>query len=141
VAAATHLVDNSALARLRTKPPVAARLEPLILEGHVATCALTELEQLFSARSGAEHREWRADIGLRFGRVPIDQRALDRAVQVQGLLADRGQHRGVNIPDLVVAAAAECAGLTVLHYDADFEMIAAVTGQPTEWVVPRGSID
>jgi predicted nucleic acid-binding protein len=74
-------------------------------------------------------------------RVPIDQATLERAVDVHGLLADRGQHRAASIPDLLVAAAAERAGLTVLHYDADFDMIATVTGQPTEWVVPRGSVD
>ena len=141
MAAATHLVDNSALSRIRTKPTVAARLEPMIVQGRVATCSVTDLEQLFSARSGTEHREWRAYIALRYGRVPIDQTTLDRAVEVQGLLADRGAHRGTNLPDLVVAAAAERAGRTVLHYDADFELIAAVTGQPTEWVVPRGSVD
>ena len=141
MAAATHLVDNSALGRLRTKPSVAARLEPLILDGLAATCTVTELEQLFSARSGDEHREWREEIALRFVRVAIDQRTLDRAVEVQGLLAEKAQHRAASIPDLVVAAAAERAELTVLHYDADFELIATVTGQPTEWVVPRGSID
>jgi predicted nucleic acid-binding protein len=141
VAAATHLVDNSALGRIRTKPSVAARLEPLIVEGCVATCSVTDLEQLFSARSGTEHREWRADIALRYSRVPIDQATLDRAVDVQALLADRGQHRGASLPDLVVAAAAERAGLTVLHYDSDFELIGTVTGQPVEWVVLRGSVD
>jgi predicted nucleic acid-binding protein len=64
---------------------------------------------------------------------------LDRAFEVQGLLADRGQHR-LPIPDLVIAAAAESADLTVLHYDADFERIAEVTGQAHDWVVPRGSV-
>lgn len=113
----------------------------MIAAGTLATCSVTDLEQLFSARSGAEHREWRADIGFRFGVVPIDQSVLDRALDVQGLLADKGQHRAASIPDLVVAAAAEHAGLTVLHYDADFELIASVTGQPVEWVVPRGSVD
>lgn len=113
----------------------------MIEEGLLATCSLTDLELLFSARSGADHRVLRDDLELRFGRVPIDQLMLDRAVEVQGLLAERGQHRGANIPDLVVAAAAERAGLTVLHYDADFDLIAAVTGQPVEWVVPRGSVD
>ena len=141
MAAATHLLDNSALARARTRPPVAARLEPLILQGLAATCSVTELEQLFSSRSGAEHREWREEIALRFVRAPIDQSVLDRAVEVQGLLADRGLHRAANVPDLVVAAAAERTGLTVLHYDSDFDVIAGVTGQPVEWVVPRGSVD
>jgi predicted nucleic acid-binding protein len=140
VAAATHLVDNSVLARM-AKAPVAARVEPMIAGGLLATCSVTDLEQLFSARSGTEHREWREEIALRFIRAPVDQRTLDRAVEVQGLLADRGQHRGANVPDLVVAAAAEQAGLTVLHYDADFDLISTVTEQAVEWVVPRGSVD
>jgi predicted nucleic acid-binding protein len=140
VAAPTHLVDNSVIARAH-RPPVAAAFEPKVLGGLVASCTITDLEQLFSARSGEEHRARRADIALRFVPVAIDQGTLDRAVEVQGLLADRGAHRGANVPDLVVAAAAERAGLTVLHYDADFELIATVTGQPTEWVVPRGSVD
>lgn len=60
-------------------------------------------------------------------------------MDVQGELARSGRHR-VPIPDLLVAAAAENGGLTVLHYDSDFDTIAGVTGQPTEWVVPRGSV-
>lgn len=136
----THLVDNSVLARM-SKDAVAAVVEPLLLNGSLATCAVTDLEQLFSVRSGAEHRAKRADLDLRYDNAPIDRRVLDRAIDVQGLLADRGQHRGAKIADLIVAAAAEQAGLIVLHYDSDFETIASVTGQPTEWVVPRGSID
>ncbi len=141
MAAATHhLVDNSVLTRT-AKAPVAARIEPMILSGTLATCSMTDLELLFSARNGEEHRARRDDLALRFVHVPLDQRDFDRAVEVQGLLADKAQHRAASIPDLVVAAAAERAGLTVLHYDADFDLIAGVTGQPTEWVVPRGSID
>lgn len=140
MAATTHLVDNSVLTRT-TKAPVAARVEPMIAGGLLATCSVTDLEQLFSARSGTEHRERRDEIALRYTRVAIGQKVLDRAVEVQGLLADRGQHRGANIPNLVLAAAAERAGLTVLHYDADFDLISTVTGQEVEWVVPRGSVD
>ena len=62
-----------------------------------------------------------------------------RATDVQGLLAGRGRHR-LPIPDLIIAAAAESARMTVLHYDADFDAIAAVTGQDVEWVVPRASL-
>ncbi|MGO9320867.1 MAG: PIN domain nuclease [Solirubrobacteraceae bacterium] len=141
MATATHLVDNSALSRLRTRPSVAARLEPLILDGSLATCTITDLEQLFSARNGEEHRVRRDDLALRYLRVPLEQRVFDRAVEIQGMLAKKAQHRAASVPDLVVAAAAEHAGLTVLHYDADFDLIATVTGQPTEWVVPRGSVD
>jgi predicted nucleic acid-binding protein len=118
-----------------------ARLEQLTASEELATCSMTDLEQLFSVRSGAEHRERRNHIELLYVRVLIDQRTFDRAVEVQGLLAERGQHRGANVPDLVIAAAAERAGLTVLHYDADFDLIATVTDQPVEWVVPRGSVD
>jgi predicted nucleic acid-binding protein len=140
VAAAAHLVDNSVLTRT-AKTPVAARIEPMIVSGMLATCSMMDLELLFSARNGTEHRARRDDLALRFVRVPLDQRVFDRAVEVQGLLADKAQHRAASIPDLVVAAAAERAELTVLHYDADFDLIATVTGQPTEWVVPRGSVD
>jgi predicted nucleic acid-binding protein len=56
----------------------------------------------------------------------------DRAVEVLALLADRGQHRAASLPDLIIAAAAELAGLTILHLDKDFDMIAKVTGQPVE---------
>ena len=62
-----------------------------------------------------------------------------RAIDVQGLLALRGHHR-VPIPDLVIAAVAEQAGVVLLHYNADFDRIAAVTGQEMEWVAPRGSV-
>jgi predicted nucleic acid-binding protein len=59
---------------------------------------------------------------------------------VQARLAERSQHRAVPLPDLIVAACAESAGLTVLHYDVDYDRIAEVTGQPTRWVLSRGSV-
>lgn len=72
--------------------------------------------------------------------VDIDQRALGGAVEVQDDLAARSQHRGAKIADLLIAAAAEAAGLVVLHYDHDFDVIADVTGQRSEWIVPAGAI-
>ena len=68
------------------------------------------------------------------------QTDLDRAMDVMQALARRGQHRAVGLPDLLIAAVAERAGLPVMHYDADYDLIAAITGQPTQWVVPRGSV-
>jgi len=56
------------------------------------------------------------------------------------MLAERSQHRAVPLPDLLVAACAERAGLCVLHYDADFDRIAELTGQEARWIVPRGSV-
>ena len=73
--------------------------------------------------------------------VLVTPRAEQRAPEVQAKLVRRGQHRAVSIPDLLVAAVAEVEQLSVLHYDADFELIAAVTGQPHRWIVPRGSAD
>jgi predicted nucleic acid-binding protein len=70
----------------------------------------------------------------------MDQAVLDRAVLVQDLLAERSQQRGAKIADLLIAAAAEAAGLVVLHYDHDFDLIAQVTEQPTEWIVPAGTV-
>lgn len=70
----------------------------------------------------------------------MDQAVLDRAVEVQDVLAERSQQRGVKIADLLIAAAAEAAGLVVLHYGHDFDVIAGVTGQPTEWIVPAGTV-
>lgn len=136
---ATHLIDKSALARSRT-PSVGDRLDSLRRAGLLATCTLVDLEVLFSARSPADHAATRARHRLLYERVPIDQAALDRAEEVQALLARTSRHRGAAIPDLVIAAAAEQAGLTVLHYDADYDLIAEVTGQPVEWVVERGTV-
>lgn len=133
-----YLVDKSALARM-THEPVRARLAPLLEAGQAATCAIVDLEVLFSARNHEDHQHIRHRRELAYSRVPLDDTVFDRAIEVQGLLARHGQHR-LPIPDLIIAAAAETTGLVVLHYDADFDRIAAVTGQPMEWVVPRGSV-
>jgi len=73
-------------------------------------------------------------------RAPLDERCVQRALEVQAMLAERSQHRAVPLPDLLIAACAEQAGLAVLHYDADYERIAKLTGQAVRWVVPRGSV-
>jgi predicted nucleic acid-binding protein len=70
----------------------------------------------------------------------MDQAVLDRAATVQDRLAERSQQRGAKIADLLIAAAAEAGGLVVLHYDHDFDLIADITGQPTEWIVPAGTV-
>ena len=118
---------------------VRARLAPLIEGGDAATCAIVDLEVLYSTRSRAEHGSTRARRELAYLQVELTQAVFDRAIEVQGLLAGQGRHR-LPIPDLIIAAAAEAAAMTVLHYDTDFDTIAAVTGQVTEWVVPRGSL-
>lgn len=72
--------------------------------------------------------------------VAMDQSVLDRSVEVQDALAERSQQRGVKIADLLIAAAAEAAGLVVLHYDDDFDRIAEFTGQPAEWIIRAGTV-
>lgn len=136
---ARYLVDKSAFARRETRPQVRAVLEPLIVAGQVATCGIVDLELLFSARSPSGYAALaRALRGL--PRAPVDDAVLDRALEVQAALATASQHRAVPLPDLLVAACAERAGLTVLHYDADYDRIAAITDQEVRWVVARGEI-
>jgi predicted nucleic acid-binding protein len=115
-------------------------LEPLFVSGRAATCGVVDLELLYSASSPADYASV-ARVLSALPRIPMSEESLDRALEVQGRLAQRSQHRGVRLPDLLVAACAEHAEVTVLHYDADYERIAEVTGQPVRWVVPRGSVD
>jgi predicted nucleic acid-binding protein len=137
---ATYLADTSVLARRGTRPEVREVLAPLFLSGQIATCGVIDLELLYSA-SSPRHYATLATVLRALPRVHMTEAVLDRALDVQGRLAKRSQHRGVPLPDLIVAACAERADLTVLHYDADYERIAALTGQPVQWVVPRGTVD
>lgn len=133
----THLADTSALARAG-HPEVARRLRPLVAQGRLATCAVVDLEVLYSARSFLDHEEILAERRA-LDDVPITAEVTDRAIALQRALARRGQHR-LPIPDLLISAAAGVAGLTVLHYDADFERLAEIGGGDQEWVAPAGSI-
>ena len=134
---AAFLADKSALARF-PEPSVSQRLRPLLEEGLIATCTIIDLEVLYSSRNLSDYEavlEERRSLDV----APVTQEVMAGAVELQHALARRGQHR-VPIPDLVISAAARAAGLVVLHYDGDFERIAAVGGAPHEWVVPQGSI-
>lgn len=132
----THLLDNSVHARL-ADPAVARQFLDLQGGGRVARCGIFELEALFSAR---DPRRTHDQLMQALPLVPTHQADFDRAAEVMLLLAERGQHRAVGAADLVLAAVAERTRLTVLHYDRDFERIAAITGQPIEAVVPLGSL-
>jgi predicted nucleic acid-binding protein len=136
---ATYLADKSALTRSDTRPEVRDVIEPLLLGGRIATCGIVDLELLYSAPSGDSYFEL-AELLRAMPRVPVTDATVDRALEVQSLLANKAQHRSVPLPDLLIAACAEAAGLTVLHYDADYERIAKLTGQPAQWVVARGSV-
>lgn len=134
-----YLADTSVLARL-PKASVDEVVGPLVIDGSVAVTAVVLLELLRFTRSPADHRRLATNLeGLQS--VQTTEQVCERALDVQRGLANRSEHRGVKIPDLLIAAAAEAAGLTVLHYDADYDRIAGITGQQTKWVVPRGSVD
>jgi predicted nucleic acid-binding protein len=139
VAVARYLADKSVWARL-TKPVVQAVVAPYIDRGLIGTCPIIDLEILYSTRNGAEHDHFRAQREA-FEYFPWTDEIARRAIQIQGELAHRGQHRSVSIPDLIVAATAERFSLVVLHYDAGYDRIAEVTGQPADWVVPRGTAE
>jgi predicted nucleic acid-binding protein len=139
VAVGRYLVDKSVWARL-SQPTVYAALMPYIDRGLVGTCPIIDLEILYSARNGAEHEHFRSQRSA-FDYFPMTDEVARRAIDVQGLLAARAQHRSVSIPDLLIAATAERHSLTVLHYDADYDRVAELTGQPVQWIVPRGSAD
>jgi predicted nucleic acid-binding protein len=131
------LLDTSVLTRLRA-PSIAQRIRELDGDG-LARTSMTDLEVGFSARSAGEWDRLAAALAA-FRRIDVEAHHFDRARQVQRRLADDGL-RGRKVPDLLIAAVAEATSLVVLHYDTDFDHIATVTGQPTQWIVERGSVD
>jgi predicted nucleic acid-binding protein len=138
-AVASHLADTSALARLRHSP-VAAALIPLIDAGLVATCGVIEFELGWATRTSAEFDQLRADRDMGYEWLAIHDEDWRRALAVQGALWRSGCIRAVGFPDLLIAAVAERERVILLHYDSDYDLIAAITGQPARWVVPRGTV-
>jgi predicted nucleic acid-binding protein len=138
VAVTGWLIDKSALVRLADSTD-AAEWADRIDRGLVSITSVTRLEVGFSARSGG-------DLRAASRRPPLSKMPLvyltptieERALAVQQSLADQGQHRAPDVPDLLIAATAELADLVVLHLDKDYELIAEVTGQPTERLEIRG---
>ncbi|EHR62028.1 PIN domain nuclease [Saccharomonospora cyanea] len=134
--ATRFLIDTSALARLLRADAEQYGWDQAAAAGLIAVCPITELEFFFSARSADDRARTVDDLRLLFGWVPVHDRAYERAWEVQEELTRRGQHRGAGPVDLLVAATAELHGLTLLHRDHDFDRIAAVTGQATQWYGP-----
>ncbi|MEE1941800.1 PIN domain nuclease [Streptomyces sp. TRM 70361] len=137
--AAVYLIDTSALVRVLRRPTRDIWEKPLA-EGIVARCPVTEVEFLYSARNAEDRAELVADLDALLGWSPLDDRAVARAWDVQRELTESGRHRSAGAVDLLIAATAELQGLTLLHYDRDFETIAGITGQPTQWLAPPGSL-
>ncbi len=138
IPAGLYLADTSAIAR-RSDRRIATELTRLGRLGLLATCATIDLEIGYSARDPSEHQRSAALRAGGFVDLPLSRDIGDRARAIQAMLARRSQHRVAGLVDLLTAATAELHGAAVLHYDGDFDHIAAVSGQQTLWVVPRGS--
>lgn len=134
-----YLADKTALARW-PKPTVAPVLDELSDRGLLAVCGAVEIEVIHSTRTTREAQRARWLLGA-FDWLPMPDDIWDRAIDVQIQALHKGNHRALSMTDLLVAATAERHGATVLHYDGDFDMITAITGQPTTWVVPAGTAD
>jgi len=139
MAGTIYLADTSVYVLQSRHDEVRRRFATLLAEGRLATCHMTTLEYLNNAPDPKGYEVlWAALHGQRW--IDVTAAAMDRALEVHRLLARASQHRHFRLPDLIIAATAELSGATVLHYDADYDRIAEVTGQPTEWVAERGSL-
>lgn len=134
-----YLIDTSAHARSQ-HPVIRNIIAGLIADRAAATCVTVDLEAGYSGRDVADVREIARRRRELYVVLPVSEVIADRARDVQVRMAARGHHRAAGVIDLLTAAVAEHHGVVVLHYDADFEHIAATTGQPHRWVVPRGTL-
>ncbi len=136
-----QLADTSAWHISRRRPDLWASFSERMIAGLISTCAMVSLELLASARNGSEFDERGAQLD-ELPQCPILESQWSRAIEVYRELAHQGgtHRRSVGHGDLLIAAAAETAGVELLHYDEDFDRIAAITGQPASWIVPRGTL-
>lgn len=137
----TELADTGLWILTERYPELRPAFDAAIANGEIATCDMVKFELLHGTRNEREFSDTRNGLDL-LPQCPIGPIEFRRALDVQERLAYQGRlhHRRVKHPDLLIAAAAESAGVPVLHYDADFDAIAAITGQPTRWIAPRGSL-
>ncbi|WP_018786200.1 PIN domain nuclease [Micromonospora sp. CNB394] len=139
MAGQVYLADTSVYVLQARHQAVRKRFETLLAEGRLAACQMTSLEYLNNAPTPKGYEIlWQALRGHRW--LDVTAEAMDRAMAVHRLLAADNHHRNFRLPDLIIAATAELHGATVLHYDADYDRISALTHQPTEWVAPKGSL-
>jgi predicted nucleic acid-binding protein len=139
MAAAVYLADTSVYVLQGRHETVRDRFLALLTQGRLAACQMTALEYLNNAADpGGYEVLWQALQAQRW--IEVTTESMNRALGVHRELAARSQHHHFRLPDLIIAATAELNGATILHYDADFDRIAAITGQAMEWVAPKGSL-
>jgi predicted nucleic acid-binding protein len=134
-----ELADTSAWTNRHKSADADDDFSTRILAGEIATCPIVTMELLWTAQSRPDFDELLVDLGA-LPQVPISDDVWSRAMEVWGELVSRGRHRQVKIPDLLVGASAERAGLAVCHCDRDFDEIAVVTGQPIRAIAPLGTL-
>ena len=136
----SELFDTSALILAARHTSAADGLREAIAAGGLAVTDIVVVEYLNGARNLVEYDRFAWSLGAA-DRLQTEPADWDRVLQVHRMLAASGpgHQRSVSVPDLLIAAVAERHGATLVHYDEDYERIAALTGQPTRWVVPRGS--
>lgn len=139
----TQLADTSAWvwSRRRAYPQLRHAFDVALVDGELATCDMVRLELLHSARNADDFADIREELSA-LPDCPVDKAQWDRALEVYAQLSRRGgaHQRSVKHADLLIAAAAEAAGVAVLHYDEDYDRIAEITGQPTRWLAATGSL-
>jgi predicted nucleic acid-binding protein len=135
------LVDTSVWSRVARSPEVRSAFVARLAVSTAFRCPVVDLELLHSAQTPAAYDQWATTRAAAYDTLPLTPEVGERALHVQRELAQRGLHRAAQLPDLLIAAVAEIHTATVLHYDADYDHIAGVTGQPTDWIVPRGTVD
>lgn len=139
MAGVIYLADTSVLVQQGRQESVLDRYERLLVEGRLGICQTVALEFLNNAPDPRSYEKIRSALQIHRW-FDVTSGAMDRALDVHHRFGTSSQHRNFSLPDLIIAATAEEHGATVLHYDDDFDRIAAVTGQPVEWVAPRGSL-
>jgi len=139
----TELADTSAWvwSRRAEYPELRGGFDTALVDGELATCDMVRLELLYSARNPQDFADIREELAA-LPDCPIGQEQWDRALWVYEQLAAAGgaHQRSVKHADLLIAAAAEAAGVTVLHYDEEYDRIAEITRQPVRWLAPKGSL-
>lgn len=139
MAAPIYLADTTVYVLQGRHADIQHRFQTLLIEGRLANCHISAMEYLNNAADPKAYEAlWEAVHGQRW--MDVTTQAMDRAMDVHRELAKTSQHRNFRLPDLIIAATAELNGATVLHYDADYDRIAEVTNQPTEWIAPKGSL-
>jgi predicted nucleic acid-binding protein len=137
-----HLADTSAWSWTRAVGgKLREEFDQRVVDGDIATCDMVRLELLHSTRNAREFRALRRDLEA-VPDCPVGKHEWERALDVYEQLAQQGglHHRAVRHADLLIAAAAEAAGVGLLHYDEDYDRISAITAQEVHWIAPRGSL-